>query len=143
MDETTTDTAEVAADTAGTVDGPEIDADELETFDREYVSKLRSEAAKARTRAKVADDYAQRLHTALVTADGRLADPADLPFSEDHLTDHEKLTAAIDALLEAKPHFRSRKPAAGTDIGQGQRGPAAAPAPSLIGAIRGAMGMSS
>jgi len=106
------------------------------------VTKLRQEAAKSRTRAKQADDYAQRLHARLVKADGRLADPTDLAFDEEHLTDPDKLTAAIDSLLEAKPHFRSRKPAAGTDIGQGQRGPAATTAPSVLGAIRGAMGMS-
>jgi hypothetical protein len=141
MSEITTATPEVTADPQGTVEVPEIDADEPETFDRDYVSKLRQESAKHRTRAKQADEYAQRLHAQLVKADGRLADPTDLSFDEEHLTDPEKLAAAIDSLLEAKPHFRSRKPAAGTDIGQGQRGPAAAPAPSLIGAIRGAMGM--
>jgi hypothetical protein len=142
MTQPTTEATEVATDNVeAAVDGPEVDADGPETFDRDYVSKLRQESAKHRTRAKQADDYAQRLHAQLVKADGRLADPTDLTFDEEHLTDPEKLTAAIDSLLEAKPHFKTRKPAAGTDIGQGNRGTPAEPAPSLLGAIRGAMGM--
>jgi len=37
MSENTTDTPEVAAEPVeGTVDGPQIDADEPESFDREY-----------------------------------------------------------------------------------------------------------
>ena len=40
--------------------------------------------------------YAKTLHnTALVTATGRLADPTDLEFSEDHLEDHQALEAAV------------------------------------------------
>jgi hypothetical protein len=129
MDETTTDAADVT-DTA-----PPADTEtEPETFDREYVSKLRQESAKQ------ADEYAQRLHAELVKASGRLADPADLAFDEEHLTDPEKLTQAIDALLEAKPHYKSRKPVG--DIGQGNRGPAATPKPTLLGDIRQALGMS-
>ncbi len=45
-----------------------------ETFPREYVKKLRKESAGYRERAQQADTYAQRLHTALVAATGRLAD---------------------------------------------------------------------
>lgn len=120
-------------------DAVDIETAEPETFDREYVTKLRQENAKHRTRAKQADDYAQQLHAELVRRDGRLADPADLQFSEDHLTDPEALAASIDALLEAKPHFKSRKPIGG-DIGQGNRGPIAAPQPTLLGAIRSVAG---
>lgn len=81
--------------------------EEPETFPREYVAKLRDESAKHRTRAQRADDLAARLHTALVTATGRLADPSDLPFDESHVDDAEALTAAIDALLTRKPHLAS------------------------------------
>lgn len=88
-----------------------------ETFPREYVEKLRTEAADARIKAKRAEDYARRLQHALVGATGRLADPTDLPFDEANVMDEEQLNAAIDSLLEAKPHLASRRPRG--NIGQG------------------------
>lgn len=91
-----------------------------ETFPREYVEKLRQENGKYRQRASEADSLANRLHTELVRATGRLADPTDLPFDADHVADAGKMSAAIDALLEAKPHLASRRPIG--DIGQGNRG---------------------
>ena len=93
---------------------------EDETFTAEYVAKLRDESAKYRTRAKDRDDLAERLHTSLVAATGRLADPSDLTFDNDHLTDPDALTTAIDDLLTRKPHLGSRKPSG--DIGQGATG---------------------
>lgn len=95
-------------------------ADDAETFPREYVEKLRTENGKYRQRAGEADALATRLHTELVRATGRLADPTDLQFDADHIADAGKMAAAIDALLEAKPHLASRRPVG--DIGQGQRG---------------------
>lgn len=115
-DDTDTDTGDTDDD------GDEPD-DDTETFPREYVEKLRGQNAKYRDRAKTAEGYANRLHTELVRATGRLADPTDLPFDADHLEDSDALTEAIDELLEAKPHLASRRPAG--DIGQGARGPAA------------------
>jgi hypothetical protein len=94
--------------------GDETDAD---TFPREVVEKLRQENGKYRQRAQKADDYAKRLHTALVAATGRLADPTDLPYVEEHLDDADALTAAVDDLLDRKPHLASRRPSG--DIGQG------------------------
>lgn len=91
--------------------------DEPETFTREYVKKLREEAATARVKAKDRDDLAQRLHTVLVAATGRLADPTDLPYSEEHLADEQALTTAIDELIARKPHLADRRPVG--DIGQG------------------------
>ena len=88
-----------------------------ETFPREYVEKLRAEAAENRVKAKRADDYAQRLHVALVAATGRLADPDDLPYDEAHLEDADALTAAVDDLLQRKPHLASRRVSGG--VGQG------------------------
>ena len=38
--------------------------------------------------------YAQRLHTELVRATGKLADPTDLEFAEEHLDDPDALAAA-------------------------------------------------
>ncbi len=93
---------------------------EPETFPAQVVKDLRKENAKYRDRAKKTDDYAHRLHTELVRATGRLADPTDLPFDEEHLTDAETLTAAIDTLLEAKPYLKARKVEG--DVGQGRRG---------------------
>jgi hypothetical protein len=93
---------------------------EGDTFPRSYVEKLRDENAKYRQRAGQADDLAQRLHTSLVAATGRLQDPSDLPFDETHLDDPEALTQAIDALLAEKPHLASRTPRG--DIGQGVSG---------------------
>lgn len=75
------------------------------------------------------DKYARRLrqlHTELVRATGRLADPTDLEFAEEHLDDPDKLTAAIDALLTKKPHLKKpRKPAG--NVGAGEHGNAAVP----------------
>ncbi|GAA4756044.1 hypothetical protein [Gordonia alkaliphila] len=90
--------------------------DEPETFPREYVEKLRQENGKYRQRAQQADDLAQRLHTALVAADGRLQDPTDLAFDPSHLDDGN-LTAAIDGLIERKPHLAARRIVG--DVGQG------------------------
>lgn len=89
-----------------------------ETFSREYVEKLRQENGKYRQRAQRADDLAHRLHRALVRTDGRLQDPTDLDFSDDHLDDDgEALTAAITDLLARKPHLAARRPVG--DVGQG------------------------
>ena len=100
----------------------EAEPEDGETFTAEYVAKLRDESAKYRTRAKDRDDLAERLHTSLVAATGRLADPSDLTFDNDHLTDPDALTTAIDDLLTRKPHLGSRKPSG--DIGQGASGSA-------------------
>ena len=91
--------------------------EEQDTFPREYVEKLRDENAKYRQRAQKADDLAHRLHSALVTASGRLQDASDLPYDESHLDDPEALETAISELLAKKPHLGSRKPAG--NIGQG------------------------
>ncbi|MHA7153619.1 hypothetical protein [Arthrobacter sp. TMN-50] len=92
------------------------------TFPKEYVEKLRKENADQRVKAKRADDLAGKLHAALVSATGRLADPTDLPFDESHLDSPEALIAAIDELLERKAHLASRRPSG--DIGQGILSPA-------------------
>ena len=91
---------------------------EPETFPREVVELLRRERRRDRGRAKDRDDLAQRLHTALVAANGRLADPTDLEFADDHLADEDALTAAVDDLLTRKPHLASRK--ARGDVGRDQ-----------------------
>ncbi|MCB0931654.1 MAG: hypothetical protein KDB71_07110 [Mycobacterium sp.] len=126
-DETTTEatTVDTAADqTSPPVDSPGDDQGgsapqqhEPDTFPRTYVEELRQENGRYRQRAAQADTYAQRLHTELVRATGRLADPTDLPFDAEHLEDGDKLSLALDDLLARKPHLSNRKPVG--DIGQG------------------------
>jgi hypothetical protein len=95
-----------------------------QTFDAEYVKSLRAEAAEYRVKAKRADALAQQAVTAMVTADGRLIDPSDLPYSDDMTKkdgtiDAVALSAAIDALIKAKPHLARKRPTA--PISQGVR----------------------
>ncbi|UHJ55711.1 hypothetical protein LT337_00840 [Mycolicibacterium fortuitum] len=126
-----TDTLDQVAEADNLADQDESDA---ETFPREYVEKLRQENGKYRQRAGEADALATRLHTELVRATGRLADPTDLPFDADHLADADKMIGAINELLEAKPHLATRRPTG--DIGQGQRGPASGGGFSLLGMLK-------
>lgn len=92
---------------------------EPDTFPRDYVEKLRSEAAKYRDRAKGADELRSALWQARVEATGRLADPTDLPMPEgaDPL-DAETVTTAVEALLQTKPHLASRRIVGA--VGQGE-----------------------
>ncbi len=103
---------------------------EPDVFPREVVEKLRRENGKHRQRAQ---QVAERLHTELVRATGRLADPTDLTFSAEHLDDADSLTAAIDELLDRKPHLATRRPSG--DVGQGQRGTSSEPF-SLLGLLK-------
>lgn len=128
-----TSTGETGSEDTSTEDGEHPDDDTAETFPRAYVEKLRGQNAKYRDRAKVADTYAQRLHAELVRATGRLADPSDLEFDENHLDDPDVLAAAVDDLLARKPHLASRKPVG--DIGQGNRGGTSEPV-SLLGLLK-------
>ena len=123
---TTEETTETEVDETEEATEQEVDETtteeetEPETFPLDYVQRLRQEAADARVKAKRTDTLATRLHAALVSATGRLADPSDLPFDDGHLEDADALKAAIDALLVAKPHLANRKPRG--DVGQGQSG---------------------
>lgn len=62
----------------------------------------------------------QRLFTALVTLDGRISNPADIPFNAELLTDESALTETITRAIEANPRL-SRNFVSG-DVGQGPRG---------------------
>jgi hypothetical protein len=97
---------------------------EPETFDREYVQKLRDEAAGHRVKAKRTDALNARLATAQAALTGKLADPTDLPFTddlldEDGLVDEDKVRAAVDDLVKRKPHLAARRPTG--NVGQGAR----------------------
>ena len=98
-------------------DGETPNAGEPDTFPRSYVEELREENKRYRHRAQRADDYAHRLHTELVRATGRLADPTDLAFDEAHIDDADALSAALDDLVAKKPHLAARRPIG--EIGQG------------------------
>lgn len=122
--------SENAGQTEAGVDGDEDGTDSeidsnADTFSRAYVEKLRKESAGYRERAQRADDLAARLHTALVAATGRMADPTDLPFDAANLDDEQALSGAIDELLTRKPHLASRRPFG--DVGQGNRGASSEP----------------
>lgn len=138
-DTDTTDEADQLDDTVQATDNqdaedqPDDTDDDAETFPRSVVEKLRQENGRYRQRAGQADAYAQRLHTELVRATGRLADPADLEFDAEHLDDPEAMTTAIEELLAEKPHLASRRPTG--DIGQGQRGGSSQPF-SLLGMLK-------
>ncbi len=101
------------------------DDEEPEMFPREYVEKLRQENGRYRQHAQRADQYAHRLHVELVRATGKLADPTDLPFNEDHIESPDALAKAVDELLARKPHLAARRPVG--DIGQG-----ATPSPATV-----------
>lgn len=124
--------AEETVETEAPEQAPEDEGGEPETFPRKVVEDLRRENARYRQRAQQADDLAARLHTALVAATGRLADPHDLAFSEDHLGDEDALSAAVDDLLARKPHLASRRPRG--DVGQGVGGSTAST--DLAGILR-------
>jgi hypothetical protein len=143
MDEIETPTPEPAAP-EGTVEAPQVDADEPDTFPRSVVQDLRKEAAERRKAAtdatKRAEDLARQLHQERVKADGRLADPADLPYDEGHLTDPDKLNADIATLLQSKPHYASRIPQPGSSIAQGVKGlPPEQKAPGLLTLMQSAL----
>ncbi|BCI55694.1 hypothetical protein NIIDNTM18_49720 [Mycolicibacterium litorale] len=122
--------SEIRNDESVIIDDPEVatesepEDDDADTFPRSYVERLRRESAGYRERAQRGDTYAQRLHTELVRATGRLADPTDLAFDETHLDDPDALVAAVDDLLTRKPHLATRRPSG--DIGQGAMSGAAA-----------------
>lgn len=117
--ETEAETLETPAPAEPTENEPTPEPDP-DTFPRAYVEDLRKENADYRNRAKAADDLAKRLHTELVRATGKLADPTDMPFDAEHLEDPDKLTASIDQLLSAKPHLKARLIVGA--VGQGESG---------------------
>jgi len=126
----------------GTPKPSETGTDEPGTFPAAYVKELRDEAAKSRVGAKRAEALAQQAVTAYVEVTGKLADPSDLPFSEellneDGLPDRSKIVAAVDDLLTRKPHLASTRPVG--DVGQGARGDGA-PMVSLSEMLRAGAG---
>ena len=112
--------------------------EQQDTFPREYVERLRREAAGHRDRAKQADELRAALWTARVAATGRLADPTDLVMPDDaDPLDPEQVDAAVDELLATKPHLASRRPTG--DVGQGAT-PVSGGSVDLAGLLRSRAG---
>ncbi|GIM69156.1 hypothetical protein Pve01_91180 [Planomonospora venezuelensis] len=110
-------------------DGPQNGRDDAtptpDTFPAAVVKELRDENAKLRIKGKRSEDLTTRLVHAMAGQTGRLADPTDLPVTDDlmdddGMPDSEKIGEAIHDLLKSKPHLSSTRPKV-TDIGQGPR----------------------
>ena len=142
-DEQTTDEQtqhEQADDTTATDEPVDHDEPQGDTFSRDYVQRLRGEAARHRREKQEtherADALSRQLWTARVEQDGRLADATDLPYDPDMLTDGapdpEQLAEAVDDLLARKPHLAKRKATGGFGQGDPNRDDPA----SLAGILR-------
>lgn len=110
-------TESVPADTTDDVNAP--------TYPLEYVKELRAEAAEHRTKAKALQ---LALVNAWATVDGRLVDPSDLradlvEVNDDGTITLDAVTAAIDALVSAKPHLKRQRPAPLPQGAQADPGP--------------------
>lgn len=88
----------------------ETDEDE-DPPEKSEVGKLRRESANYRTRLREseqrADELARELVAARIRESGRLADPTDLD-PDPALLEDGALDAAIDDLIERKPHLKAR-----------------------------------
>lgn len=114
MSETTTTTTEAPEGDVQPMNEPPatVSVQEPQTFDAEYVGKLRDEAATHRVRAQRADVLAEgwyRSAVELATA-GILMDPTDLPRSDDHFDPDgrpnvEAIRASAEELAASKPHL--------------------------------------
>ena len=93
-------------------------------FPRDYVAELRAENAEHRTKATEANNRAEELARQLwlerVTALGLLADPTDLPFDGETVSDPAAIRAAAEQLLAAKPHLRTRRITGRAGQGEGE-----------------------
>ena len=105
------DEDDVSRETSESEDPPE----------KSEVGKLRRESANYRTRLREseqrADELARELVAARIRESGRLADPTDLD-PDPALLEDGALDAAIDDLIERKPHLKARSFG---DVGQHER----------------------
>lgn len=118
-DETEADELEGGADDDDNPDDDDLPGGEL--------ARARRQAARYRTELRElegrADELVAELWRARLELDGRLADPDDLPVDPELVDDPDGIRAAVDALLERKPHLRSRR--IRERAGQGEGNPAA------------------
>ena len=125
VEEQTEETTEEQDDETPADETPDDEPDEnADAFPRSYVVELRKESRGYRDRMKTAesrvDELSRALFIARVAATGKLADPTDLDYNAELLDDTGALAAAVDDLVERKPHLKSRKPFG--SVGQGQHG---------------------
>lgn len=121
---------------ADTGDDEQPDRDhEDDDGETEQPGKGNAEAAKYRRQRnearQLAEDYGRRLFTELVRSSGKLTDATDMPYSEELLENPEELAAAIDDLIEQKPHLKARQ-----FQNIGQHGRAERPGVSLADILR-------
>lgn len=107
------------------------DSGEPETFDREYVEKLRREnAAKRKEKEEVETALKNKLRDLVIKQEAGqiLADPNDLllhnpdlnAFDEDGNVSADRIREAAHELRKSKPHLAAKQ--FGQDIGLGNRG---------------------
>jgi hypothetical protein len=118
------DTDPAHDETTGPTGDVQSDSDEPETFDRDYVTGLRDEAASHRVRARDLEATVDRLRDRLLTDNLRhlaaeiLADPTDLLLHVERETlldvegepDPDVILAAARQLVKDRPHLASRRP---------------------------------
>ena len=68
------------------------------------------------------DELKAQILALLIEKDGRLADPADLPFEPEYLKDPEALYQAITDLITRKPGLKARGARGDVGAGQGNKG---------------------
>lgn len=128
--------ADDAADAAAAADGDPADdaADDSSADDADgptsELAKVRREAASWRTKYRDAEKQLEQLDTlkqelfySRVKETGRLADATDMEYSAELVNDQDGMSAAIDDLLDAKPHLKARTFG---NVGQHDRPPASA-----------------
>lgn len=108
-------------------ESPDETPDDLDPDpDDELVRSLRREAGdyrrKLRDTETERDELRHELYRERVAALGVLADPDDLPYDEDALTDPDRLRELADELVTAKPHLRSRRIRQRAGQGEGSGG---------------------
>ncbi|WP_124712693.1 hypothetical protein [Mycolicibacterium nivoides] len=116
---------------------PDDDQGDTIVYKRADIEKLRNEARDNRHRAEAAearvDELSRALFTARVEATGKLADPDDLPYDAELLTDDDKLNTAVDDLIAKRPHYGKRRVSG--SVGQGVTGDRDEPF-SLLGRLQ-------
>lgn len=115
---------------------PEVDPNETPDADDVPAEPAEPAEPSVTVPAVYLDEVKGRLFRALVTLDGRLADPDALDYDEALLDDPGAREAAIAALLDRNPRL-GRHGVAG-DVGTGPRGSTPRPPADLIQMIRDA-----
>lgn len=122
-DETTESEAEATeSEEPAASETEENDTENDENSGGDQIAEVRREAAGYRTKLRDTEAQLRRVQSELfrakVAATGRLADASDMPVNVELLDDGDALDAAIDELLQSKPHLKARSFGG---IGQGEK----------------------